>query len=187
MFDCVFVGRLLPHKNVDVLIRAVAALPGVSCLILGRGPERERLERLAESLGVGARVRFESPPDQIELFARLKTARLFVLPSTREGFGIAVWEANACGLPALVVRHPDNAALELVAPGNNGLVCDPGPDQMAAAIRVYLADPQEQQRMRRLAITNAARYSWESHVSRLEQLYRDLCGEAAEEPAKRVA
>ncbi len=181
-FDCILVGRLLAHKHVDVLIRALATLPGVTCLALGSGPERARLEQLAGALGVRERITFDSVATPAEVLSRLRQARLFVLPSTREGFGIAVWEANACGLPALVVRHPDNAALELVEDGLNGFVCELDPVEIAATIRGYLADPQGQARMRDGARRRAASYSWERHTSRVEGALQALAS-----PARRAA
>ncbi|MDQ6709202.1 MAG: glycosyltransferase, partial [Candidatus Dormibacteraeota bacterium] len=57
--DCLFIGRLLPHTHVDVLLRALATLPGVTATILGSGPERQRLQALVTELGLGERVTFE--------------------------------------------------------------------------------------------------------------------------------
>jgi glycosyltransferase involved in cell wall biosynthesis len=165
--DCIFIGRLLPHKHVDVLIRALATLPGVTGVIVGSGPEQGRLEALAADLGVAERVTFESPGTHEAVHERLRAARLLTFPSTREGFGIAVLEANACGVPALVVKHPDNAALEMVHDGENGLVCDLDVAQMAEAIRAYLANESTQARMSRAARSVASAYSWETYVTRM--------------------
>ncbi|HET9848893.1 MAG TPA: glycosyltransferase family 4 protein, partial [Candidatus Dormibacteraeota bacterium] len=165
--DCIFIGRLLSHKHVDVLVRALATLPGVSGLIIGNGPERDRLQALAGEFGIADRLRFETTSSHDAVIDRLRAARLFVSASTREGFGISVFEANACGVPALVVRHPDNSALEMVRDGKNGLVCDLDAEAIAERIGAYLADPAMQVRMSRAAEKAAAAYSWESHVSRM--------------------
>ncbi len=165
--DCIFIGRLLTHKHVDVLIRAVASLPGVNALIIGSGPELGRLRALATELGATDRVTFESPGTHEGVLDRLRAARLLTFPSTREGFGIAVLEANACGVPALVVKHPDNAAQEMVRQGENGLICDLDVAPMAAAIRGFLADQAVQDRMSRVARTVASAYSWETYVTRM--------------------
>src|SRR6266550_662478 len=97
--DCIFVGRLLPHKHVDVLLRALAKLPNATGLIVGGGPEKPRLVELAEQLGLRDRVTFETADGHQAVQARLDASRLLVSPSTREGFGVAVLEANACGVP----------------------------------------------------------------------------------------
>jgi glycosyltransferase involved in cell wall biosynthesis len=165
--DCIFIGRLLPHKHVDVLIRAVAILPGVKLLIVGSGPEKDRLNSLADQLGVASRISFESPGSHEAVLDRLRGARLLTFPSTREGFGIAILEANACGVPALVVKHPDNAALEMVKDGDNGMVCDLDAAAIAGAIDTFLKDPFLQSRMSKAARRVASAYSWETYVSRM--------------------
>lgn len=165
--DCIFIGRLLPHKHVDVFLCALATLPGVSGLIIGSGPERERLQALACELGISDRASFEAPSSHDAAVDRLRAARLLVSLSTREGFGISVFEANACGVPALVVRHSDNAALEMVRDDENGLICALDVGTIAARIRSYLANPATQARMSQAAQKAAAVYSWESQVTRM--------------------
>jgi glycosyltransferase involved in cell wall biosynthesis len=175
--DCIFVGRLLAHKHVDVMLRALALTPGVTGLVVGSGPEKERLITLASELGISDRVRFQSPATHEAVLDALRGARLLVFPSTREGFGVAVLEANACGVPALVVQHPDNAALELVRDGVTGIICDLAPEPMAAQIKAYLADPLIQTRMSKAALANAATYSWDAYVNKMEAALKSLNGE----------
>jgi len=175
--DCIFIGRLLPHKHVDVLLRALALAPGATGLIVGGGPEKDRLIALAGELGISDRVGFESPGSHEAVVDRLRAARLLVFPSTREGFGIVVLEANACGVPALVVQHPDNAALELVRDGVTGIICDLAPEPMAAQIRAYLADAILQFRMSKAALATAATYSWDAYVNKMEAALKSLVGE----------
>ena len=172
--DCIFIGRLLPHKHVDVLLRALALAPGATGLIVGSGPEKDRLIALAGELGIRDRVSFESPGSHEAVLDRLRAARLLVFPSTREGFGIAVLEANACGVPALVVQHPDNAALELVRDGVTGMICNLDPDRMSALIRAYLGDPLIQSRMSKAALAIAATYTWDAYVNRMEAALTSL-------------
>lgn len=180
--DCIFIGRLLSHKHVDVLLRALAKLPGVTGLIIGNGPERDRLQALAGELGISDRLRFETTSSHDAAIDRLRAARLLVSPSTREGFGISVFEANACGVPTLLVRHPDNGALEMVRDGENGLVCDLDVDRIAARIGSYLADSAMQTRMSQAAQKAASRYSWEAHVSRMVEALESLQKSVAPSP-----
>ena len=134
--DIVFAGRLIRHKNVDVLLRAMSLIathsPRVSCLIIGDGPEKRRLQSLARDLGLESNVHFAGFLTSSEdVFSYMKSSRVFVFPSTREGFGIAVVEANACGLPVVTVRHPKNAACDLVVESENGFLCDLDEEDMA--------------------------------------------------------
>lgn len=165
--DCIFIGRLLPHTHVDLLLKALAGLPGVTAAIVGGGPDRDRLASLASDLGILGRVSFESHGTRDSVLARLRSARLFTYPSTREGFGTAVLEANACGIPALIVKHADNAAVEIVRDGENGLVCGLDPNQIATSIRQFLDDPAAQARLSRAARSVASAYSWENYVTRM--------------------
>jgi glycosyltransferase involved in cell wall biosynthesis len=141
--DVLFAGRLLANKNVDLLLAAVrragGRLPGLRCLVVGEGPERERLERLAVALRGDHHVEFSDFLPGDDIYRVMKAAGVLVLPSSREGFGLVVVEASACGTPVVTVRHPDNAAAALVASGVNGVVSEPDPDALADAIVSVLA------------------------------------------------
>ncbi|RKN38039.1 glycosyltransferase [Streptomyces hoynatensis] len=99
------VGRLVPGKGFDALVRAVGTLPeGVRLVLAGEGPQRAALTRLAARLGAADRVVLTGEwPDVPGLLAAFD---LFVSPSTEETFGLAVLEALAAGLPVLHVTCP---------------------------------------------------------------------------------
>ena len=137
--DVLFAGRLLSHKNVDVLINAIAIARArgrnLRCLVVGEGPERNGLEELAEHLGVSGNISFtDFCADHDDVLSLMKATKVFVLPSEREGFGVVVLEANACGAPVVTVRHPGNAAQRIVVDGQNGLVTELTPHALAEAI-----------------------------------------------------
>lgn len=109
------VGRLVPGKRFDVLVRAVAALPGAHLLIAGDGPERAALRRLAAELGAQGRIHLLGERDPLGdsadgrtpgIPALLAAMDVFVSPSREEAFGLAVVEALAAGLPVLHVTCP---------------------------------------------------------------------------------
>jgi glycosyltransferase involved in cell wall biosynthesis len=109
--DLVTVGRFLPHKNVNVLLDSVALLHAsgtpVTCRIIGDGPLREALHAQARKLGIEAASDFRRDVwEQKDVYALMKAARVAVFPTTREGFGIAVLEAIACGLPVVTTSAP---------------------------------------------------------------------------------
>ncbi|RMF25313.1 MAG: glycosyltransferase family 1 protein, partial [Cyanobacteria bacterium J083] len=92
------------YKGVDVTIRAlptiVQAVPEVKYLVIGRGDDRPRLEKLAQQLGVKERVIFAGFVPTEELKAHYQVADAYIMPS-QEGFGIVYLEAMACGVPVL--------------------------------------------------------------------------------------
>ncbi len=98
------VGRLVPSKRTDVLVRALTRVPDATLLVVGDGPERAALERLVRESGLDGRVVFAgtSPYPREPLCAM----DVFAAPSVQETFGMAVLEALAAGLPALYVTCP---------------------------------------------------------------------------------
>ena len=118
--DLVVVGRLIQHKRVDMLLDALASLRAsgvhLSCRIIGDGPARAALKEQARNLGIADAVEFRDDiANQKELYSLVKAAKVFVSLSAREGFGLAVLEAIACGIPVLTTSAPDNLAQHLVA------------------------------------------------------------------------
>jgi len=127
--DIIFVGRLIKEKKADLLIKSLVRVkdnfPDVKCTIIGEGPEKENLEKLSDQSGLKDDVSFTGfLEDYQDVIAHMKSSKVLVLPSVREGFGMVVLEANACGLPVVVVDHPMNAAKDLIIPGENGLIAE---------------------------------------------------------------
>jgi glycosyltransferase involved in cell wall biosynthesis len=137
--DILYSGRLLHNKGVDLLIEAVDKLrserPDISCVIIGTGPEKEHLLALVAAHGLESNVSIRPfVDDEADLFALMKAARVFVLPSVREGFGLVALEATACGTPVVTTDHEDNAARDLIISGRNGLLCSPDDADIAAKV-----------------------------------------------------
>ncbi len=143
--DVVVVGRLLPHKRIDLLLEALTILKQegrpVTARVVGTGPQLEALVRQAHSLGLADFVDFRQDIESQDLlYAVLKAARVAVFPSEREGFGIAVLEALACGVPVITTSAPDNLAQHLVTrSAGGGVVCEPTARALAEAIAQTLA------------------------------------------------
>ena len=127
------VGRLLPVKGADVLIDAAAEIGGVRLLLVGDGPERDRLESRARALGadpVFAGFRWSD-----KLLDAYVAADVFCLLSRRETWGVVVNEAAAAGLP-LVLSDGVGAAADLLVDAENGVLVPAGD---IAATRAALA------------------------------------------------
>jgi glycosyltransferase involved in cell wall biosynthesis len=104
----------------------------------------------------------------------LATALCLVLPSQREGYGLVVVEAAAHGVPSVVVDGPDNAAAELIVPGENGfLASSSGPDDLAAAIvSVHEAGQRLRQATADWFARHAERLSLRASLERISAVYR---------------
>ncbi|PWJ55733.1 Glycosyltransferase involved in cell wall bisynthesis [Quadrisphaera granulorum] len=168
-YDVVCAGRLCDFKDVELLLDAHALLlaerPGTTLGVVGDGPHREALQARVEALGTGAHVEFTGwLPTESDVHGVLKSSGVLALTSQREGFGIVVVEAHACGVPAVVADHPGNLATALVAPGT-GTVCAPQPAAVAAALLAQLAildDDDARAEVRAAARRNADRYHWDT-------------------------
>jgi glycosyltransferase involved in cell wall biosynthesis len=133
-----FVGRLQARKRVDLLLRACSLVgKGAECWIVGDGPERSRLEKLAQD--VCPEVRFLGSKHGRELEDLFNQADLFVLPGTG---GLAVQEAMAHGLP-VIVAEGDGTQRDLVGEGNGWLVKPGDLNDLSEAIGEALEDPEE--------------------------------------------
>jgi len=133
-------GRLVPYKGYDVLIRALTRVDG-HLIINGTGPEQRPLQRLAARLGVSDRVTFTGYLSHDDIKIHLSAARVFALPSVTdaETFGIAQLEAMAVGLP--IVNTGLNTAVPLVArDGVEAITVSPGDPLALAAALTRLLD-----------------------------------------------
>ncbi len=130
----IFLGRLRRYKGAQYAIRAlprvVAQVPAAKLVVAGDGPYRLELEALARSLGVAERVAFLGAVSQREKVAALNRAQVAVAPSPKEGWGLTVIEANACGVPVVASRSP--GLIESVREGETGILAPHG-DEAALA------------------------------------------------------
>jgi glycosyltransferase involved in cell wall biosynthesis len=178
--DIVFFGRLKNHKNVDLLLRAVAILreshPDVRVLVLGDGPERERLHRLCADLDLGRNVEFRGALDEQEMLGLVAAARICVNPSTKEGGGsITLLEANAAGVPVVAIHHPLGIDSCLIEPGRTGWWApDAEPESLAATLAHVLADGRPRDQVRAECQEFAQAFDWEHITDQYERVYRDV-------------
>ena len=177
------VARLDPVKRLDVLLRALALLEGVLAVIVGYGPEEQRLRALAGQLGIADRVRFVGYQQDVRPWLALLD--LFVLASDWEGMSNALLEAMAAGLP--VVATATGGTPDVVVKGETGLLVPAGDaSALARAIETLLADAALRERMGRAGQRRVAeRFSVKRMVERTQALYVSLLGERAASLDKR--
>ena len=179
----VTVARLVPHKGIDTAIRLVAALtphyPTLHYGVVGRGAYEGGLRHLAESLGVADRVHILPDVSDDELPAAFALGEVYLGLSREsgldvEGFGIALLEAAACGLP--VVAGASGGVADAVADGESGILVDPSDLQQATdAVRHLLGDPILAQRIGAVGRERVLRgFTWERVVSELRGIAREL-------------
>jgi D-inositol-3-phosphate glycosyltransferase len=178
------VGRLVPRKGFDTVIRALAAIPDAELVIAG-GPvaekldddaEASRLRRLAERFGVADRVRLIGAVPRPDMPALLRSADVVVCSPWYEPFGIVPLEAMACGVP--VVASAVGGFLDTVVDGATGTLVPPRrPDQLAAAVRKLLAEPFWREAYGTAGVDRArSRYSWDRIAAGTLAVYEDLLG-----------
>ena len=160
----VALGRLEPYKRLDLLLRAMvrvlAELPLARLLILGRGQDEARLRALAACLHVAESVHFAGYVSEVEKARWLQRAALLVQCSRREGWGLTVVEAYACGTPVVATDVP--GLTDSVQDGVTGvLVRRARPAPLAAAITKLLADDEARRRMSRRALAWSAYFDWD--------------------------
>lgn len=176
--DIIFAGRLIREKNVDVLIKAVSRVreefSDIRCVIIGDGPEKTKLEKLVLDLGMRDNIELTGfLEDYDDVISYMKSSKVFVLPSTREGFGIVALEANACGLPVVTVNHGRNAACDFITNDENGFICELSEGDVAEKI---LKGLDERENIKRKCIESAKGYDWDGMVNLIERVYKEKEG-----------
>lgn len=172
--------RLFPKNGVEFLVRAMPAIAAaaarraldVDALVIGDGPERERLERLAHELGVGSRIRFLGARPHDEMPGLLCSGDLAILPSLVEATSVAALESMACGVPVAASRV--GGLPEIVDDAVGGLFEPGDPEALAAKVVALLSDPELRQRGRTARRRVAQRWSNDRLVERHLEAYRRL-------------
>jgi glycosyltransferase involved in cell wall biosynthesis len=176
-------GRLKPQKSVDVLIRSMPAIieqiPDVHVDIIGQGPDRKRLERLAWSTGMAGHIRFHGYVRAEVRDEIAAEAWVAVCPSAFEGWGVVCMEASARGLP--VVASNVAGLNESVRDGETGVLVPYGDEAaLAKALISLLRDPERRASMGAAGRQWAARHTWDDSASNFASLLRSQALAAAD-------
>lgn len=170
-YDFIAVGHLLPKKNHRLLIEAFANLNpaerGLRLGIVGEGPLRRELERTIDKRGLEENVDLLGYQDTAGVRGLLRKSRIYCMPSRFETFGVAVIEAMAVGLPAVVTRS--GGPEHIVQHGDNGFVADSTPEAFSCAMKTALEKIWDLSSIRRNIVDN---YSEIVIVERLKMVYR---------------
>jgi glycosyltransferase involved in cell wall biosynthesis len=179
-WDLVYVGRLVAHKGLATLIDALSVLgrrglfPRVA--MVGEGPAEGTLQLQAQDaklFNIDFLGRLESDG---EVYSTMAAARMFVLPSEREGFGLAALEACAAGVPIVTVDAPLNAVAEFVDNARVGVVCGRSPEALASAISRLLDDDALRGELADRAKRTALEYDWSATATALHGEFESIVG-----------
>ncbi|TKX85903.1 glycosyltransferase family 1 protein [Halorubrum sp. SS5] len=170
-FEIIFVGRLIKDKNVDQLIQAFDNVasnePSITLGIIGDGPKKEALKQMAETCDNSNQITFLGFLDEYDdVLAHMKSANVFVSPSTREGFGITYLEAMAAGCNVIGANHPDSAASEVI--NDAGYVIEP----TVRAITDTLEKVLDGKHPQKDPIKVAQQYDWDRVTDQAENAYQ---------------
>jgi glycosyltransferase involved in cell wall biosynthesis len=145
-FKIVTVGRLVALKQIDRLMEALLEIKDAGLVIVGDGPDRNRLEAVARTLKLTDRVYFAGQKSQAETSGLMAACDVFVLNSTHEGFPHVVLEAMCAGLP--IVATAVGGTVELVQNAENGVLIAPESNgTLAKTILRLLSSAQERQQL----------------------------------------
>lgn len=175
-FVLLSVGELIPRKNHEVVLRALALLrqqgeaDGVRYLICGQGDCAEKLKRLTEELGISDCVSFLGYRNDIQ--AICGCSDLFLFMSRQEGLPVALMEAMACGLPAICSNIRGN--VDLVEDGISGAVVQSTPAEVAEAICCLRADGALRARLAAAAREQVKRFDLTTVIPQMAELYMML-------------
>lgn len=182
------VGHMTRQKGYDVLIAAMPQIlrkhPRTKFVFVGRGLLREKLEKQARELGVAPQIRFAGIRRDVP--GVLNCLDVFVLPSLWEGFGTAIIEAMACGVPVVASRV--GGIPEIIEDGVSGLLVPPGrPAFLVEAVTRLLDKPRKMREMARRGRTSAAeRFSVRKMAQSVGKVYLQL-GRGSSPPRKEVS
>ncbi|MGZ7180475.1 MAG: glycosyltransferase family 4 protein [Halobacteriota archaeon] len=158
-----FVGLLKKVNLVDHAIKAfqliAAQMPEARLWVVGRGSELHRLKRLAS----GSRVQFCGFVDESRKYELMQRANAVLLPGIREGWGLVITEANACGTP--VVAYDICGHRDAIKDRETGLLTDPNPEAMAKAALSLFTDANLRERLSNQALAWSREFSWDKTAS----------------------
>ena len=161
-------GALIPRKRQGLVVDALPALPGVTLVLVGDGPDRTALEARAVAHGVADRLRFTGTIDHHALARWLGAADAMVLPSASEGLANVWVEALACGTPIVITDV--GGAREVVEDRIAGHLVAPEPSAISDAVKEILANPRDPAAVRGVA----ERFTWAANTAALYDHLRSL-------------
>ena len=176
----IYAGRIVPHKHVELLVKAFqkvkAKIPDAELHIIGSGLSLKSIKQMSKNTKDCYVHGFLPDEKMVDLF---KSSWLFVLPSEREGSGIAALEAMAAGVPFITADFPNNAAKELCR-FECGLVIEPEEDAFASAIIELYKNDELWNKLSANALSTAKMHDWDNIATQMEDLFNTVVKNATD-------
>jgi glycosyltransferase involved in cell wall biosynthesis len=171
----VAVGRLAPVKRYDMLVRAAhharARVPGLRLHIVGDGYERPLIESVIDELDASDWVTLRGRLTDSELVDLYRQTWIVASASAREGWGMTMTEAAACGTPAVATRIAGHA--DAIRDGSSGLLAEGDPESLGTAMADVLSDDELRARLSAGALAWAGELTWSNTATRLMRVIAD--------------
>jgi len=174
----VYLGRVKRYKRIDHILRMFKLIknkiPPAHLIIAGKGDNYKTLKNLANSLKLNS-VEFKGPISEKEKVKILKKAWVYVITSKKEGWGISVIEANACGVPAVGYDVP--GLRDSIRNGYNGFLVEDGNiEELANKVMTLIENPKIRRKLSHNAKKWAKRFSWDESAERFGRIMINVLG-----------
>ena len=175
--SCLQVSNLIELKQIPVTIRAFAMIhkkhPQARLTIIGRGPDREMLEKLCGELGISDVVTFTGQLQHHDVMEHMSRTQFYIMPSVREGLPISYLEAM--GMGCVIVGTATEGIAEVVDSEVNGILVQPGDyDTIAARVCACIEDPAKAERIAGAGRKTAQNMTWNHNAQKLLALFQEL-------------
>lgn len=176
-FSCLQVSNLIELKQIPVTIRAFQKIhekhPQARLTIIGRGPDREMLEKLCEELGISDVVTFTGQLQHQDVMAHMSRTQFYIMPSVREGLPISYLEAM--GMGCVIVGTATEGIAEVVTSEENGILVQPGDyDTIAAQVCACIENPAKAKNIAQAGRETAQNMTWNHNAQKLLALFQEL-------------
>ena len=168
-------GRVEPSKRIELLVDAIVRLPGVRLVVAGHGTGMTAVREHVQARGMTDRVELRGFVDEDEKVRLLRTSHVIASASEKEGWGLTVIEAGACGTPSVATDAP--GLRDAVRDGETGLlVREPAAAALAEALGSVLGDPALRARLGAAALRLAASFDWDRTAAQISAILDTTIG-----------
>ena len=175
-------------KSVSIIKKSNKKYNSIKCIVIGDGPEKDNLINLTKELNLEKNIIFKGFIEkEQDVYSLIKSSKVFVLPSEREGFGIVVIEANACAIPVITIIHKGNASKDLIKEAKNGFLANKSEHDIAdKIIKALQANKPMKNRANKSSMnaskssmnmgkeckSMASQYDWSNIIEQFEGVYK---------------